>query len=117
MDFGGNDIVAGGRGNDVFRASDGADDYHGGPARDTINYGHRSQPLTIDLDNVADDGQAGEYDNVRSNVENIVIGIRARRPVVSQCAGRRRRGGPDRPSSIPAAGTGPRAGGSNRCAR
>ena len=32
---------------------------------------------TIDLDNVADDGQNGELDNVRSNVENVIGGSNA----------------------------------------
>ncbi len=72
--FGGRDIVAGGGGDDVFftpLSSDGADDYHGGPGRDTIDYNGRTQPLTVTLDNVAADGESGEFDNVRSNVENV----------------------------------------------
>jgi hypothetical protein len=34
----------------------------------------RTQPLTVQLDNVATDGEAGEFDNVQSNVENIYGG-------------------------------------------
>jgi Ca2+-binding RTX toxin-like protein len=74
----GNDAIAGGGGDDVFVATvaDGADDYHGGPHvnGDTISYETRTQALTVDLDNVNDDGQTGERDNVRSNVENFIGG-------------------------------------------
>jgi hypothetical protein len=75
----GNDQIAGGGGDDLFVATvgDGADDYHGGPHGfkfDKISYETRTQPLAIDLDNVADDGEAGERDNVRSNVENVTGG-------------------------------------------
>jgi Ca2+-binding RTX toxin-like protein len=76
--LGGNDAIAGGFGDDRFvtRINDGADDYHGGPHvfGDTITYETRTAGLTIDLDNVADDGQTGERDNVRSNVEDVIGG-------------------------------------------
>ncbi len=67
------DVIAGGFGDDVFysTAADGADDYHGGPDVDTIEYFGRTAPLTVKLDNIATDGEAGEFDNVRPNVENI----------------------------------------------
>jgi RTX calcium-binding nonapeptide repeat (4 copies) len=70
---GGSDQIAGGGGDDTFLSADldGADDYHGGPDTDMINYGPRPQDLIVDLDNVADDGQSGERDNVRLNVENV----------------------------------------------
>lgn len=71
---GGRDVLAGGGGDDLFQSyagRDGADDYHGGPGRDTIDYFGRSEPLAVSLDNVANDGERGEGDNVRSNVENI----------------------------------------------
>ena len=80
LGLGGNDAIAGGGGDDVFIASsirDGADDYHGGPGHDTINYGSRSQPLRIDLDEVADDGETAENDNVRANIESVVGGSAA----------------------------------------
>jgi Ca2+-binding RTX toxin-like protein len=73
---GGDDQIAGGGGNDVFvsRSRDGADDYHGGPGFDAIDYFGRTDNLVIDLDNVNDDGAVGESDNVRSNVENVAGG-------------------------------------------
>ena len=72
----GNDQVAGGGGNDVFVSFDvdGADDYHGGPGTDMMNYSGRTRTVLVDLDNVADDGELGENDNVRSNVENVLGG-------------------------------------------
>lgn len=70
----GSDTLDGGEGIDTFKADAGADDYTGGPGVDTVDYGVRSAPLEITLDNVATDGQAGEGDNVRSDVENVVGG-------------------------------------------
>jgi hypothetical protein len=74
--LGGDDFIAGGHGNDLFQSSfrDGADDYHGGPGRDTIDYAGRTQPVRISLDNVVNDGESGERDNVRTNVENLYGG-------------------------------------------
>jgi len=71
--LGGNDFLAGGHGNDLFptHGLDGADDYHGGPGRDMIDYFGRTQPVMVRLDNSATDGQSGERDLVRTNVENI----------------------------------------------
>jgi Ca2+-binding RTX toxin-like protein len=74
MDGGpGTDQIAGGGGSDVFLASpgDGTDDYHGGPGIDSILYFRYSTPVNVSLDNVANDGAAGERDQVRSNVENL----------------------------------------------
>ena len=73
----GRDELAGGGGDDRFvggALTDGADEYHGGPGRDTMDYAQRTQPLTVFLDNVADDGETNEHDNVRSNVENVIGG-------------------------------------------
>jgi Ca2+-binding RTX toxin-like protein len=72
----GRDFLAGGEADDLFLVTgdDGADDYHGGPGRDTIDYTGRTQALTVQLDNVADDGEFNEHDNVRSNVENVIGG-------------------------------------------
>lgn len=77
--FDGRDIIAGGAGDDVFSSAikDGADDYHGGPGSDTIDYSGRVQPLSVTLDNITNDGESGEFDLVRSNVENVVGGAGA----------------------------------------
>jgi hypothetical protein len=72
----GNDQLGGGGGSDTFVSGelDGRDDYHGGPGSDIMNYIQRTRPVLVDLDNVADDGEPGENDNVRSNVENVLGG-------------------------------------------
>ena len=74
---GGDDQLGAGGGDDVFVASpgDGADDYHGGPGLDGILYHRHRTPLSVSLDNVANDGASGERDQVRSNVENIFGGL------------------------------------------
>jgi Ca2+-binding RTX toxin-like protein len=84
----GNDELNGGSGNDVLRGGAGDDKLHGdplehrgadtmdgGPGRDILddymhNDGYDKSPSTITLDGVADDGFAGEGDNV-TNVEQI----------------------------------------------
>jgi Ca2+-binding RTX toxin-like protein len=76
LGLGGNDQIGGGGGDDRFGTglNDGSDDYHGAAGHDIISYGDRTQQVLIDLDNVADDGVAGERDNVRSNIEGITGG-------------------------------------------
>ena len=46
----------------------------GGTGYDRLYFGSRSADLTIDLDNIADDGQAAEGDNVRADFERIDLG-------------------------------------------
>lgn len=74
--LGGDDVVAGGHGDDAFLsfARDGADDYHGGPGRDLLMYTGRTAGVNVSLDNVRNDGEPGEADQVRSNVENLTGG-------------------------------------------
>jgi Ca2+-binding RTX toxin-like protein len=76
----GSDVTRGGSGQDVLRgdaANDrldggaGADVFDGGAGTDTADYSTRAESLAIDLDNVADDGAAGEGDNVQDTVENV----------------------------------------------
>jgi Ca2+-binding RTX toxin-like protein len=78
--LGGDDQLAGGGGNDNFVAfeGDGADDYRGGDGPlDRITYESQDQPLIVDIDGVADDGQTGERDNVHGDVETVVGGSAA----------------------------------------
>jgi Ca2+-binding RTX toxin-like protein len=73
----GNDGLSGGAGNDTFTAEvgpDGADDVSGGSGRDSAGYNTRSVNLTITLDGLANDGQTGEGDNVRGDVEGVTGG-------------------------------------------
>ncbi|MEV0383177.1 hypothetical protein [Nonomuraea sp. NPDC050643] len=74
----GNDIVSGNGGNDIYNADlpiDGADDFSGGPGIDTAAYNNRTDPLTITLNDVANDGFTGEGDNLRADVENVFAGF------------------------------------------
>ena len=68
------DSMDGGAGTDLLYGGDGADDLVGGTGRDTVDWGGGSayRGVTVTLDNVADDGAAGEGDNAHSDNENIV---------------------------------------------
>ena len=78
----GDDRLFGGSGNDTLEygsfavgADDGTDEISGGDGVDTVLYGFRSHvPVSVSLNGVADDGAAGERDDVHSDVENIVGG-------------------------------------------
>ncbi|MGW0810744.1 calcium-binding protein [Nonomuraea sp. NPDC002799] len=73
----GNDTTAGNGGNDIYNADlpvDGADVFAGGPGVDTAAYNNRTAALTITLNGVANDGAAGEGDNLMSDVENVFAG-------------------------------------------
>jgi Ca2+-binding RTX toxin-like protein len=96
----GDDDVLGGPGNDVlveFReptagglflgdlVPNGADDLHGGPDVDRVEYANvsgggggpfgRTAPVFVDLDGIADDGESSEGDNVMPDVEDVVGGL------------------------------------------
>jgi Ca2+-binding RTX toxin-like protein len=68
----GNDVVHGDAGNDVLSGGDGSDDVDGGLGVDTVKLGTDASAHSVTLDGVADDGAAGEGDNVRASVENVV---------------------------------------------
>jgi Ca2+-binding RTX toxin-like protein len=78
----GSDTLSGGAGDDhlaegVNRAEVEAldvDTFNGGPGVDSVSYGAADVPLSIDLDGVADDGQAQEGDNVKVDVERLFGG-------------------------------------------
>lgn len=73
----GTDSVDGGAGDDEIRTSSGdveSDLYTGGPGTDRINYQNASAPLTVTLDGAANDGVAGENDNVGRDVEDVLGG-------------------------------------------
>ena len=83
----GADVLVGGPGDDAIHGGDGPDileTYHGGidpsdtagsdllfggSANDTVSYEARTDPLTITVDGVADDGAPGESDDIRLDVE------------------------------------------------
>jgi Ca2+-binding RTX toxin-like protein len=70
----GDDTLDGGDGNDTFTTgavADGNDTLIGGAGSDTADYSARTAPLTISLDDVANDGAVGETDNVGSDIETL----------------------------------------------
>jgi Ca2+-binding RTX toxin-like protein len=67
-------MLVGGGGDDTLRGKLGADVLQGGLGWDTVTYGERTNPVTASIDGVANDGEAGEGDNVGADVENITGG-------------------------------------------
>ena len=68
----GDDELAGGTGNDRFEEGAGRDDIAGGAGVDHVTYQLESYDTTaITLDDAANDGDAGEQNNVRSDVEDV----------------------------------------------
>jgi Ca2+-binding RTX toxin-like protein len=70
----GNDVLLGGGGADVLVGGTGSDVMSGGGGVDTVTYADRSAPLAVAIDDLAGDGEAGENDDVRSDVERVVGG-------------------------------------------
>ena len=73
----GPDQLLGGAGDDLLNADSfetSPDVFSGGKGLDQVDYSGASDDLKIDLDNKADDGIAGEGDNVRSDVEDVIGG-------------------------------------------
>lgn len=75
---GGNDVMNGDDGDDTFdeeSASNGSDVMNGGAGTDTVDYHARTNDLTVTMDGAAaNDGESGENDNVKGDVENILCG-------------------------------------------
>ena len=67
----GNDTLTGGPNIDFLTGGTGADLLSGGGADDRVSYGDRTAPVSVTIDGVADDGEAGEADNVRPDVEYV----------------------------------------------
>ncbi|HTQ04388.1 MAG TPA: calcium-binding protein [Polyangiaceae bacterium] len=70
----GNDEYNGGIGNDTMLAGrdpGGSDVFAGNDGEDFVDYAGRTAPITVTLAGGADDGEANEYDNVDSSVENV----------------------------------------------
>jgi hypothetical protein len=61
----GDDVVGGGLGSDLLSGGDGTD---------TADYSTRTAPLTVTLDGMAGDGEAGENDTVSSTIEAVIGG-------------------------------------------
>jgi hypothetical protein len=76
----GDDVLTGGSGTDDVFGDDGADELdgaiaadvlHGGSGADLALYRSRDNSVKVTLDGVANDGEAGEGDNVMPDVENV----------------------------------------------
>lgn len=72
--YGGVDSIFGKGGKDTLDGGSGADTLNGGSDIDTVTYANRSASLTVTPDDSPNDGESGEGDNVRSNVENLIGG-------------------------------------------
>jgi Ca2+-binding RTX toxin-like protein len=75
----GGDSLNGGAGDDQLnggppRVPQEADTLSGGDGTDTADFSQRTAPLTIALDGVGTDGEAGEADDVQPDVENVIGG-------------------------------------------
>src|SRR5207244_12569600 len=66
--------VTGGSGDDALSGSPSANVLNGDAGVDTATYAGRTNPLAVSLDGVANDGEAGEGDNVATDVENLTGG-------------------------------------------
>jgi hypothetical protein len=70
--LGGNDVLAGGTGDDVLDPGNGADDVAGGAGYDRVLFVKAAgEPVTVTLDDLANDGQTGEGDNVHADIEDV----------------------------------------------
>jgi Ca2+-binding RTX toxin-like protein len=72
----GNDTIDGTWGDDVVDGGDGADAINTayGTGRDSVTYAGRTAAVSVTLDGVANDGAAGEGDNVSAGVDDITGG-------------------------------------------
>ena len=73
----GDNTLTGGLGNDTFdegAAANGTETMAGGSGIDTVTYALRASGVTVTMDGVFDDGEAGEGDNVGADIENAIGG-------------------------------------------
>lgn len=82
LGWAGDDALFGLAGDDVLIGHEGADTLNGGADVDAASYAGRPAGVTVDIDNVADDGNsddgpAGARDNVRSDIEKLIGGTGA----------------------------------------
>src|SRR4051794_33970370 len=91
LDGAGDDRVSLGPGADTLKPGTGADVLAGGAGLDVADYSARTKDLTVTLDDQPGDGEAGENDDVRSDVENVTGGAGADR-LVGSAAGNVLRG-------------------------
>lgn len=61
--------INGGAGDDVIVTGSNNDTVSGGPGVDVVDYSSRSAGVTVKIDGYANDGQAGETDNILTDIE------------------------------------------------
>jgi Ca2+-binding RTX toxin-like protein len=88
----GDDTILGGDGGDNWTAGPGRDSFTPGNGSDSVSYAQRGNPVTITLDGVADDGEAGEGDNAGTAED--AIGGAGNDRIVGNDFGGRLYGGP-----------------------
>lgn len=64
-------VLDGGAGNDRLDGGAGPDSLIGGAGKDLADYSSRTAAVNVSLDGVANDGAAGEQDNVATDVEDL----------------------------------------------
>ena len=70
----GADDIRGGSGSDILGGGLGPDGLSGGSGRDIVVYGQRGLRVTVTIGAGANDGLAGERDNVKADVESVQTG-------------------------------------------
>ena len=66
------DLLAGGEGDDLLWDALGADVFLGGAGFDTVDFSRRGTGVAVSLDGLANDGSAGEGDNVDTDIERLI---------------------------------------------
>jgi Ca2+-binding RTX toxin-like protein len=96
----GDDVMLGGAGDDVLDGGLGADVFDGDVGSDTADYANRTEGLNVTLDTSGNggetkgndggglDGAAGQRDNVRDDVENVIGGTKGDKITGSAVANR-----------------------------
>ena len=70
----GDDTLKGGSGRDLLTPGTGKDQVNGGTGFDGVLYSERTNRVVVTLDDAANDGEAGENDNVKADVEDVTGG-------------------------------------------
>ena len=70
----GNDTILAGYGDDWIDGGSGADLMNGGGGYDTVDYSSRTAGVSVGIGTLADDGEAGEHDNVYNDIETVLGG-------------------------------------------
>jgi hypothetical protein len=70
----GDDTLFGGNHNDTLIGGWGADDLIGGDGKDTADYSARNANLMLSIDGGANDGEFLEFDDIYTDVENVIGG-------------------------------------------